>query len=82
MLTHSIDISIIIIMHVQALEIKLQRNGHAVSFSTPFKFSDINDRPEPSIKLISLATDRITLLNPAVGAVKNNYVHVWNLNIT
>ena len=69
-------------MHVQALEIKLQRKGHAVSFSTPFKFSDINDGPEPSIKLTSLATDRIALLDPAVGAVKNNYVHVWNLNIT
>ena len=82
MLIHSIDINRIIIVHVQALEIRLQRKGHAVSFSTPFKFSDNNDGLEPTIKLTSLATDRFALLDPAVGAVKNNYVRVWNLNIT
>ena len=51
----------------QALEAKIEREYQTiVSLSTPFKFSG---GPHPSIKLVSLAMDRIPLLDPPTREV-------------
>ena len=68
---------------LQALKMKLQKQGQTLSESNPLIFH-FNNKAQPSIKLVSLAKDDIAFrLNPAGGEV--NYIlfyYIANLHNT